>query len=806
MTAASPIKPHVGSSKIASALDLAAQDFHIFPLRPDSKLPAIKDFSSQATREEARIRAWWTQSPEANIGISTSHGLLVVDVDNKNTKNGSDEILRLEMQGLDLPPTFTQRTPTGGLHLVYRVDEPIKQGANILAPGLDIRSRGGYIVGAGSTIGEGIYEVVEGPPPRPAPSWLVERCGRAQEKTRQAAQPAIESIDSPAILQRAARYLQQEAPLAIEGQGGDETTYKVACRLKDMGCSQASALMLLDLHWNERCSPPWDPDELAGKVANVYRYGREAIGSKAPEAEFEPLTEADAAKPQGKPTIKIKGGDLSALADEAERVLIEARMPIYQRGGELVRPVVDDIDAAHGGKTKAARTVPVTEPTLLDWLDKAAGWARYARREKEWRWVNPPREVATILLSRDGAWRAPHLAGVITTPTLRPDGSLLSKPGYDAATRLLLLDPPAMPELPPRPSKADAETALALLDDLLVEFPFADPPSRSVALSGLITPVVRGALRVAPLHAARAPSAGTGKSYLWDVMAAIATGQRCPTLAAGKSEEETAKRLEAALLAGRPIVSIDNLNGDLSGETLCQHITQSLLEIRPLGRSAIVRVENRVCIFATGNNLRVVGDMVRRALVCDLDANAERPELREYRRHPVEMVLADRGRYVAACLTIARAYLTAGRPSLLRPLAGFEDWSRLVRSALVWLGRADPADTIEKARQDDPETTGIQQLIAAWRDIVGVDRPLTAGDIIEAAEQAASPMDGKGDISLLEAIRSAAGVRRQGALATDSREFGKWLGRRKGRIACGLKIIASRESHGKQALWGLTMV
>jgi putative DNA primase/helicase len=120
----------------------------------------------------------------------------------------------------------------------------------------------------------------------------------------------------------------------------------------------------------------------------------------------------------------------------------------------------------------------------------------------------PTPKVAATVLARDGEWPFRKLTGVITTPTLRPDGTILSEPGYDEATQLLLLDPPAMPKLPRGRPRSIAERALKFLDSLLDEFPFTDEASRSVALSALITPVVRGAISVTPMHATTAPVPG----------------------------------------------------------------------------------------------------------------------------------------------------------------------------------------------------------------------------------------------------------------------------------------------------------
>src|SRR5262249_48776683 len=152
-------------------------------------------------------------------------------------------------------------------------------------------------------------------------------------------------------------------------------------------------------------------------------------------------------------------------------------------------------------------------------------------------------------LKRVGEHEFLPIVGVITTPTLRPDGTVLVEAGYDPATWLLLTDPPILPPIHDRPTFDDAYAALKDLDELLDEFPFVGAASRSVALSALITPIARGAFPVAPLHAARAPTAGSGKSYLFDVAAAIDQGERCPVIAAGRDEAETEKRLGATILA-----------------------------------------------------------------------------------------------------------------------------------------------------------------------------------------------------------------------------------------------------------------
>jgi len=276
------------------ALALAARGFHVFPLAPGRKdQPLIKQFPERATQDEATITQWWTQYPDANIGISTTRygdnqALLVVDVDNKGDKHGDDDVLQLELEGWTLPPTFRVRTPTGGWHHYYRGGAPVRQSVGALAPALDVRSQGGYVVAPGSRVGSGRYDVVDDVALALAPQWLIERCGAPGERPQPT--PAVPLAPVPRAVERVLAYLAL-APVAVEGQGGDETTFKVACAVKDIGVDAETAVDLMSEHWNPRCQPPWSDDDLHTKVMNAYKYGVEPIGAAAPEVQFEPIPE-----------------------------------------------------------------------------------------------------------------------------------------------------------------------------------------------------------------------------------------------------------------------------------------------------------------------------------------------------------------------------------------------------------------------------------------------------------------------------------------------------------------------------------
>jgi len=89
--------------------------------------------------------------------------------------------------------------------------------------------------------------------------------------------------------------------------------------------------------------------------------------------------------------------------------------------------------------------------------------------------------------------------------------------------------------------------------------------------------------------------------------------------------------LVACALAGYPLFSIDNVNGDLlGGDFLCQLIERPIISPRILGQSKCPLLVNVATVFGTGNNVRLVSDMTRRTIVASLDAKVERPELRKF--------------------------------------------------------------------------------------------------------------------------------------------------------------------------------
>jgi hypothetical protein len=272
------------------ALEFAAKGFHVFPISAD-KVPQIQEWPECATNDPEMIKKMWTcpvmgwEQPYS-VGISSykfgndGEKLIIVDVDNKGEKKGDEEIMVMELHGEDLPRTYSQLTPTGGQHFLYRTHLQTARGVNKLAPGVDVP---GYCVAAGTVTEKGTYTGNTLPVAK-APLWLENRLGPRDQKSI-GVLPAT-GVDAERARQRAVHYLKFDAPIAVKGQGGDHTTYRVAARLKDFGLSAKDAWEIMLDHWNERCPPGWAPDRLQLKVEHAYKYGTKAPGTYSPEAMF----------------------------------------------------------------------------------------------------------------------------------------------------------------------------------------------------------------------------------------------------------------------------------------------------------------------------------------------------------------------------------------------------------------------------------------------------------------------------------------------------------------------------------------
>jgi hypothetical protein len=308
------------------------------------------------------------------------------------------------------------------------------------------------------------------------------------------------------------------------------------------------------------------------------------------------------------------------------------------------------------------------------------------------------------------------LEGVTEIPVLRANGTILQKPGYDPDTGLLFEPQHAFPEIPPKPSKADAERARDTLLDVVVDFPFATPAHRAAWVASVLTPIARYAYYgPAPLFLIDANVRGCGKTLLADAAGLIVCGRSMARMTAPRDDDEFRKRITAIALAGEPTILIDNVSGMLGSPSLDAALTATSWSDRVLGRSEMVTLPLLATWWATGNNVIIMADTARRIDHIRLESPEETPEERSGFQHAdlLAWVRGNRPRLAAAAVAMLAGYCAAGRPDMrLTPWGSFEGWSNLVRQAVVWAGMPDPASTRrELATQADRDAAALRMLL-----------------------------------------------------------------------------------------------
>lgn len=258
--------------------------------------------------------------------------------------------------------------------------------------------------------------------------------------------------------------------------------------------------------------------------------------------------------------ILLKSGEQPRVVHAALKV-IRGREMLYERGGELVRLCGDIV-------------VPVEEFWLSDFLGRCCIFYREKsdRNGELLRYeVDTPAWLCKTITKKRGERGLQELLSIITAPTLRPDGSLLDRPGFDDATGLLLR-PGQWPKVPDHPTRDALTKAWRTLWKPFAEFPYVSGDDRAVTVAALFTAVIRRILPRAPAFSIDAPTPASGKTLLATCIAELAGG-KVAVFPECREEEELRKRLLSGLRENLPSFLLDNIKGQFKSSALEAFLT-----------------------------------------------------------------------------------------------------------------------------------------------------------------------------------------------------------------------------------------
>ena len=494
----------------------------------------------------------------------------------------------------------------------------------------------------------------------------------------------------------------------------------------------------------------------------------------------------------------VKGRTFEAV--EQVLSILRRASDVYDFGGPLVT-------ATNG------RVYPLDEHALKHWLGGATQF---------WRWhklkngdhievlEDPPVSVAKTLLSLGERRALKHLNAIITAPTLRLDGSLLSRPGFDEATGLLLeIDGDEVHAVPIHPTVKQVETALERLMEPFADFPLVGPEDRGVLLAALLTAAVRPVLPTAPAVGFDAPTQGSGKTLLAKCVAALALGE-VPTIwphTHARDDEEIRKRIMTILMTGTRAVIWDNVIGVFDSAALAGALTSQNYSDRILGKTGSANVPNKALWLLTGNNLTLAGDLPRRVLKCRIDPETDRPFARQFDVDPETYCHQHRQRMIADALTVIRGWLASDDAPAPGSMASFEAWDLMVRQAVAWVARhfdpsgeyADPMEAVNAAQAADPEQEQLDALLCSLADVFGRD-PFTAKDVKKIHDNYHDPQLREFYLPDAEQALAEAITEFKNAKHLTTRGVGSVFKYRADRVVNG-KRLRKRSGRGGVAVW-----
>lgn len=246
------------------------------------------------------------------------------------------------------------------------------------------------------------------------------------------------------------------------------------------------------------------------------------------------------------PDINISGKQLRTLSEEVIAALERANTPrptLFVQSGKLATVETDE-----SGNPKI-RVLGVDE--LRGMMTRAANFYRNLKGGGTTA-AHPPMGVVRDVFFL-GSWPFPPIKGVVSTPIIRRDGSVLDTTGYDTATQLYYQPTPDLKieKIPEHPTQEDVRSALETIDDIIHDFPYISEADRANACAAMLTPYIRALVGCVPMALIDAPRQGTGKGLHADILSIIQTGHEAPVTPPPTDEAEWSKTITSLLYSGQ---------------------------------------------------------------------------------------------------------------------------------------------------------------------------------------------------------------------------------------------------------------
>lgn len=737
----------------------------IVPVHPGQKRPALTNWSVITAPVLPR------QGQGTGYLTGSRSGCVVLDFDVKGGVNGPASLLGVLdgtpsdipphvalsqlMSGGHLPITRYATTPSGGWHFYFQhPGHDVRNSAGTIAPGVDFRGDGGFIV-APPTPGyawgwEGDLA--------PMPPWFLEH---ARKHPHKEGAPAIARRGLPDTLQECCAML-SALPKGERNYTLARVAYKAGLR-----CWEGSTDAL------RNAIAAWDPNAMSTHLGTIDRQIREgAAGGIMINTELDRMVDEASDK-------LAFDGDLFSRKFELTMVF---RTPGVGTTPNAGAPVLR----------------PISRATLKERLSTHAEFRRWVAPKADGSAPGkaipamPPEDVIAALFDR-GTWRNPEVQGVLESPAMRADGTIITAEGYDPPTGLYHV-PTISVDVPEAPTHQQARDAFNRMAGLWRQFPWMTPDHVCVPIAAVLSFLARPAIDHVPGFVFDASTKGSGKTLLARSVGRLALGRdiSAATLPEGRERgEEIEKILGSMAIAGATVAFFDNVtDGATFGNgSIDRVLTNERTSFRILGRTQQAELPWTAIMMVTGNNIQIAKDTTRRVLICRLEPSTETPQHRTGFEHPqlLEYIGQHRKELVTDALTVLRGWVAAGglKGAPAPSIGTFERWSRLVAGAISWASGTNILKFFAETTNEDPERAAMLSVVRLMPEVW--PEGAMARQVAELWDMSSTTKNQE----LREAFETLAG-----APSPSPIKLGFVLRRVKGRIIAGRKLMAKPNLEG----------
>ena len=394
----------------------------------------------------------------------------------------------------------------------------------------------------------------------------------------------------------------------------------------------------------------------------------------------------------------------------------------------------------------------------------------------------------------------PILTGIISTPTLRPDGSLIQDTGWDSATGLYYEPSLKIDRVPDVITDEQVRTSREFVfSKVFGEFCWASPGDFANYLALLVSPMLRPYVKTTtPFGMVTASTPGSGKTNLTDA-AGLLYGQTSQVLP-GRTEELQKKI--TSILAGNssPVVVFDNLKEGttISSEILATLVTKEAWDDRMLGASRNIEARNDRLWLASGNGLTVGGDMASRTVMVRLDPRMARPELRQFELGQFSDWIREddnRAQLMWHLLVLVQAWVQGGKTTdTSHTMRNFTRWAQIMGGLLAFHGVTGFLSNADDLESRDSDAEEWHTFLAKWSEIFGSSAKTTRE--LHASAQVEWVMGTSMD------RWSRAFITDENGLTPTVKQLGNILASHRDRFH-GKYILRSRRNHDNATVWSV---